>query len=143
MHNGPVSEKWHEEELHTAVDMNVVNDRILAMMAAAGFADKDLFGMRLALEEATVNALKHGNSGDSGKSVYVRFRITAQQAMIEIEDQGPGFIPEDIPDPLAPENLERPSGRGLFLMRYYMTWVKYNERGNCVCLCKERNPNDA
>ncbi len=55
-----------------------------------------------------------------------------------IEDQGRGFQPEEVPDPFAPENLERPSGRGLVLMRNYMTSVRYNAAGNRVTMCRQR-----
>ena len=50
-----------------------------------------------------------------------------------------GFDPDGVPDPLAPGNLERPGGRGIFLMRHYMSWVQYNEIGNCVVMCKARS----
>jgi anti-sigma regulatory factor (Ser/Thr protein kinase) len=55
-----------------------------------------------------------------------------------VEDEGPGFDPALVPDPLGPENLERPSGRGLLIMRTYLSGVCHNERGNTICLCKHR-----
>ena len=106
---------------------------------AAGYPEKDVFAVRLALDEAIVNGIKHGNRGDPGKAVHVRYRIAPESLWVEVEDQGEGFDPKQVPDPLAPENLERCSGRGLFLMRAYMTWVRYNERGNCVTLCRYRS----
>src|SRR5437764_13285715 len=87
------------------------------------YEDKEIFGIRLALEEALVNAIKHGNQMDRGKKVYVRYRILADRIDIGVADEGGGFNPEEIPDPLADENLERPSGRGLFLIRHYMSDV--------------------
>ena len=57
---------------------------------------------------------------------------------LEVKDEGKGFDPQRVPDPLAPVNLERPGGRGVLLMRHYMTWVRYNRRGNRVMLCKRR-----
>ena len=59
------------------------------------------------------------------------------------EDEGPGFDPHQVPDPLAPENLEKSSGRGLLLMRTYMTWIRYNECGNQVTLCKQRSSEES
>ena len=59
--------------------------------------------------------------------------------MIEVEDEGRGFDPSHVPDPTLPENLERPNGRGLLLMRRSMTWVRYTGRGNRVTLCKRRS----
>lgn len=108
-------------------------------LEAAGYPEKDIFAVRLSLDEAIVNGIKHGNRGDPGKTVCVRYRLAPESLWVEVEDQGEGFDPKQVPDPLAPENLERCSGRGLFLMRAYMTWVRYNERGNCVTLCKYRS----
>jgi serine/threonine-protein kinase RsbW len=107
-------------------------------MEQFAFPKKDLFGVRLAVEEALVNAVKHGNRGDPAKEARLRFHVNPEFALIEVEDEGAGFDPAQVPDPLAPENLERPSGRGLFLIRKYMTWMRHNERGNCVTMCKHR-----
>ena len=92
----------------------------------------------LALEEALVNAIKHGNRMDSAKTVTVRYAVGAKRIVIEIQDQGPGFNPGSVPDPTLPENLENPSGRGLMLMRVYMDDVKHLGCGNCVRMTKSR-----
>jgi serine/threonine-protein kinase RsbW len=113
-------------------------ERFVAELADHGFTEKELFGMRLAVEEAVVNAVKHGNGYDPRKKVRVQYSVTPQQVLVAVEDEGPGFNPEEVPNPLEAENLERPSGRGLFLMRCYMTWVQYNQRGNAVTMCKNR-----
>src|SRR5262249_12611689 len=112
---------------------------VAAALEAEGYPEKDIFSIRLALEEAIVNAVKHGHQDDPSLLVRVSFRVTAGEVLLEVEDQGPGFDPEQVPDPTAPENLERCGGRGLFLMRHYMTWIHYNARGNCVTLCKARS----
>jgi serine/threonine-protein kinase RsbW len=127
---------WVADEVYTLHDMQRCISRILAGMKDAGFTPKEIFGTRLGLEEAFVNAIKHGHKGDTSKRVEVRFQISDRQLLVEIRDQGPGFDPEGLPDPLAPENLERPGGRGVFLIRQYMSWVQFNETGNCVTLCK-------
>jgi serine/threonine-protein kinase RsbW len=119
--------------------MHEVIEAVVTAMADQSFPQKDQFGMRLVLEEALVNALTHGCQGDPTKQVCVRYRVDAQRALAEIEDEGEGFDPQQVPDPLAPENLERPCGRGLLLMRSYATWVRHNRRGNCVTLCKVRS----
>jgi serine/threonine-protein kinase RsbW len=129
---------WHEENVRSIAEVAGLSDRIAALMSRAGFSEKDLFGVRLALEEAVVNGIRHGNGNDPGKSVRVRYQVNAVHVLAEVEDQGPGFNPKAVPDPLAPENLESPSGRGIFLIRHYMTWVKFNDRGNCITFCKER-----
>ncbi len=113
-------------------------DRVVEDLAAAGFTAREGFAVRLALEEAMVNAIKHGHRGDSSKIAQLRYRVTPDCLLAQVEDQGKGFNPDDVPDPLDPENLERPCGRGLLLMRSYMTWVRYDAPGTCVTLCLRR-----
>lgn len=127
---------WYDAEVHTSADIPALAESMSQQMAAAGFTDKDIFCFRLAVEEAIVNGINHGNQADPAKTVHVRYSITRAEAVVEVEDEGPGFNPQEIPDPLAPENIERPSGRGIFLMRFYMSSVKYNGRGNCVTLSR-------
>lgn len=115
-----------------------VQERILALLESSGFSDRDLFGIKLSLEEALVNAIKHGNGMDPEKLVKVQFQIEGGLATIIIEDEGEGFDPEDVPDPTDDDNLEKPSGRGLMLMRAFMTCIEYNDRGNRVTLVKQR-----
>ncbi len=103
----------------------------------AGFGEKALFAIRLALDEALTNAVRHGNASDPTKNVTVEFTPEPHQLVITIEDEGPGFAPEDVPDPTAEENLGRPHGRGVMLMRAYMTDVQFNDRGNRVTLIKQ------
>jgi serine/threonine-protein kinase RsbW len=126
--------------VQTFAEIAPVLDGVLAAMEAAGYSEKDRFSVRLALDEALANGIKHGNQYDRSKWVWLRYRVTAKAVRAEVEDQGPGFDPGEVPDPLAPENLERFSGRGLFLMRAYMTSVRHNQRGNCIVMCKERSP---
>ena len=95
--------------------------------------------MRLALEEALVNAIKHGNGLDPNKEVSVLCQISQDKVRVVIEDQGAGFRPQDVPDPTEDENLEKPGGRGIMLMRAFLSVVEYNERGNRVILEKHRN----
>ena len=86
----------------------------------------DVFGVMLAMEEALVNAIKHGNQMDPKKTVLVRCSITRDLLIIIlIADQGVGFKPEEVPDPTDDENLERPCGRGVQLMRAFMKEVTY------------------
>jgi serine/threonine-protein kinase RsbW len=114
-------------------------ERVVAAMEAEGYPEQDVFAVRLALEEAVVNALKHGHKNDPGKEVAVRYHVDPERFMAQVEDQGPGFDPDAVPDPLAPENLEKSCGRGLLLMRHYLTWLRHNPRGNSVTLCKHRS----
>ncbi|HEV3145380.1 MAG TPA: ATP-binding protein, partial [Gemmataceae bacterium] len=100
------------------------------------FNEMEIFSIKMALEEAIVNAIKHGNQMDPHKMVRIAYRITKDQFDVMITDEGPGFNPDDVPDPTAPENLERPCGRGLLLMRHYMTHIAYHGCGNVVVMSK-------
>lgn len=130
---------WRWEVIHSLTDLNRFLEAIPREMVNYGYSAKDLFRVHLALEEAIVNAYKHGHQGDWSKAVTVRYCVSADGLVAQVEDQGPGFDPHSVPDPLAPEYLERPSGRGLLLMRSYLSGVCHNEQGNCVCLCKHRS----
>ncbi len=96
----------------------------------------EVFSIKLALEEALVNAIKHGNQMDRGKKVRVHYRASAVFFEVRVTDEGCGFDPGDVPDPTAVENLERTCGRGLMLMRHYMDEVVYNAVGNSVIMSK-------
>jgi serine/threonine-protein kinase RsbW len=111
-------------------------DALLREAQRRGYSESAMFAIKLALEEGLNNAIKHGNAYDPGKVVQVDFDVTPQQASITITDQGEGFDPGAVPDPTADENLERPCGRGIMLMRAYMDKVEYNRRGNQVRLLK-------
>jgi serine/threonine-protein kinase RsbW len=124
--------------VRTAAEAAKVVEQFASELCDAGFTRKEAFGIHLAFEEALVNGVRHGNRGDANKQVYVRYSIRPDQVLLMIEDEGPGFNPDQVPDPLAEANRERPGGRGIFLMRHYMTWVQFNERGNRVTMCKRR-----
>jgi serine/threonine-protein kinase RsbW len=120
-----------------------VQERIVTRLEEIGFPARGIFGVRLALEEALVNAIKHGNGLDPTKEVLVTCQISNDKVRVVIEDQGPGFRLEDVPDPTDDENLEKPGGRGIMLMRAFLSVVEYNERGNRVVLEKHRNDDSA
>ena len=125
----------------------------------------DLTRVGIALDEALVNALYHGNleldsalreDGDafqrlakqrltqqpySQRQLRVEATITQQVAEIMIQDDGSGFDPNSLPDPRDPANLEKVSGRGVLLMRTFMDEVEFNQKGNCVILRKYKNEN--
>jgi serine/threonine-protein kinase RsbW len=113
-----------------------IQDEIEAILQNARASDHEIFSVRLALEEALVNAIKHGNQMDRDKKVRVSYRYQLDRLEVSITDEGPGFDPADVPDPTAVENLDRPCGRGLMLMRYYMTEVQYQGAGNTVSMAK-------
>jgi serine/threonine-protein kinase RsbW len=120
-----------------------VQERIIKLLEELEFPARGIFGVRLALEEALVNAIKHGNGLDPNKQVQVVCQVSSQKVRIVIEDEGNGFRPQDVPDPTEDENLEKPCGRGIMLMRAFLSVVEYNERGNRVVLEKNRNDDGA
>jgi serine/threonine-protein kinase RsbW len=132
------SQDCRRVSVRTVADVGSFIERFLTDLAAAGFSEKEIFAIRLSVEEAVINGLKHGNGGDETKEVRIDYKVTPQEVLVSIEDEGRGFNPDAVPNPLAAENLERPSGRGVFLMRCYMTWVQFNDRGNRVTMCKTR-----
>jgi serine/threonine-protein kinase RsbW len=88
--------------------------------------DKDaLDWVDLAVREALANAIKHGNEQNPTKQVHVDLRVEAEELVIRIEDEGVGFDPTRLGDPLAPENLLRPNGRGIFYMKSFMDQIEY------------------
>jgi serine/threonine-protein kinase RsbW len=116
-----------------------IQDDIETALKECQFEEREIFSIKLALEEALVNAIKHGNQMDRSKNVHISYSVSTERFEIKIADEGKGFDPEDVPDPMAPENLERPCGRGLLLMRHYMTEVVYHPPGNRLSMSKVRS----
>ena len=97
------------------------------------------FNVRVALCEALANAMLYGNRGDRSKTVDLRARYGPFAIEIHVTDEGAGFDPAGVPDPTLPENLERPDGRGVFLIRCLMDEVRFNDKGNSVCMMLRRS----
>ncbi|MDY0168655.1 MAG: ATP-binding protein [Thermoguttaceae bacterium] len=115
-----------------------IQEELLREMEAAGWSRHDRFSVRLAMEEAVVNAIAHGNHYDTAKLVRVRCWLGPDLVRIEVHDEGSGFDPACVPDPTDPERLQCPCGRGLMLMRHFMTRVEHTHSGNTVVLEKRR-----
>jgi serine/threonine-protein kinase RsbW len=108
----------------------------------AGFDDEDLHKIGMAVHESVINAIWHGNKNDASKRVWVRFQIHPDRVEIHIRDQGSGFEPGRIPDPLESENLLKSSGRGIFLIRSFVDEFRVENLkglGTEVILVKRRN----
>ena len=112
---------------------------VLEQLEKNGWGDKDIFGVHMAMEEAVMNAIKHGNKRDPSKSVRVQITLTGSQFYACVTDQGEGFDPQSVPDPTLDENLEKACGRGLMLMTNFVDVVKYNELGNSVELTRKKS----
>lgn len=108
-------------------------ERVLDEAEQLGYGNSAVFAVRLAIEEAITNAFEHGHNGlSSTLTIRVEYRVSPESIEIAIEDQGPGFVPEQLPDPTLLENLSKPSGRGVMLMKAYMSEVHFNSKGNRV-----------
>jgi serine/threonine-protein kinase RsbW len=104
------------------------------------WSEHDLFCVHLAVEEALINAVKHGNRQDATKRIRVVSELSRDLLRIEISDEGRGFDPALLPDPTDPARLESPSGRGIMLMQNFMSRVEYLDGGARVVLEKRRTP---
>jgi serine/threonine-protein kinase RsbW len=123
---------WTEEIADLLTD-------VIGAMAEVGYGARDTFAVRLALEEAVTNAVKHGHANEPSKRARIGWVVSASAVTLVVEDDGAGFDPERVPDPCLPENQERPGGRGVFLMRSYMSWLRFNDAGNRVVMCRYRS----
>src|SRR5437868_2856577 len=86
-------EGWQQRTIHSYEEIEPVLKDILEELQSAGYSRKEIFGVRLALEEAIVNAIKHGHGGDQTKEVRVRYQVTRAGVLAEVEDEGTGFDP--------------------------------------------------
>jgi len=131
---------WTHETVipsHQEASRQVVRE-ILDRLQKDEWIEQEIFAIHLSLEEAMVNAIKHGNGYDTRKTVHVVYRISKERFQIEITDEGDGFDPDGVPDPTNDNHLNALSGRGVHLIRSYMSEVKYNEIGNSVMMEKLR-----
>jgi serine/threonine-protein kinase RsbW len=114
-------------------------ERLLAALESNGWEGRELFHVQLAVEEALINAITHGNKLANDKVVEIEFRVHPLSTFIRIKDQGEGFCPDEVPDPRNDELLECTNGRGVMLIREMMSDVIYNESGNQVIMVKNRS----
>ncbi len=105
--------------------------------------EKDVFGIHMALEEALMNAIKHGNANDTTKRIQVLIQIRENSLHSRITDQGSGFDPTKVPDPCDDRNIRKSSGRGLALIKHLVDRVSYNETGNTVEFTKRKSVESA
>ena len=119
--------------------LDVVQTVVTHLATLVGFGEDAIHYMSVAVRESVVNAIKHGNGLDAEKRVDLRFEIADKSLAVSILDQGRGFDPSSIPDPLAQENLLKVDGRGIFFMKSFMDEVAYSfppEGGTLVRMLK-------
>lgn len=127
-------------------NIEVAERALVDLCHRAGCAEDEEYWLVTALREAVANAVRHGNQQDPGRVVKITYEIVNSTVTIRVEDEGEGFDPEDIPDPTDPENLLRPSGRGIFYMRQFMNRVDFDPTpagGTAVVMVKELASNDS
>ena len=110
-------------------------------VSRSGITEDAAFGIDMAVREAVTNAVLHGNHEDKNKTVDVTLKSSPDAVEISVHDQGPGFNPEEVPDPTADENILKASGRGIFFMRSFMdevNWLIRPEGGTTVRMVKRR-----
>ncbi len=107
-------------------NIEIAERALVDLCGQAGFSGDDCYWLVTALREATANAIRHGNRQDPERSVLVDLGIRDDEVTIRVEDEGEGFDLEAIPDPTDPDYLLRPSGRGIFYMRQFMTRVEFS-----------------
>lgn len=140
-----IDKKEEIQELHEHIEfevpsaislMHIILEYLMKRVEKLGVIKSEQSNLFVALDEAFVNAVKHGNKFDVGKLVRVTAEVSKQEARFTIEDEGEGFDVNAIPDPLDPENLFKTSGRGVLFIYNIMDEVKYNERGNRLTMIK-------
>lgn len=122
-------------EIASRLEMLEMVQAVLGQVGALlAFDDDALHYMSVAVREAVVNAIKHGNHMDDARRVAIDFLVHPRALEIKVRDEGTGFDPQSVPDPVAPENLLKSGGRGIFFMRSFMDEVSYSfpARGGTV-----------
>jgi serine/threonine-protein kinase RsbW len=136
------SQLWTwSKECSFSSDMQIAHvliEQIMEQICSNGWTNKDEFAVNMALEEALINAVQHGNGSDPAKQVHFVCRLNGQRIYVRIEDEGAGFDPSAIPDPTDPEHIMVASGRGILLIKSFVTQVSWNEKGNILEFEKER-----
>jgi serine/threonine-protein kinase RsbW len=145
-HNGfsqkdrPFAGQWYfrEDHLHCVSQIRSKLRRLTAELVLRGYHYLDIFSIRWSVAEALLNAIQHGHRGDKSKTVRFNYLIADDYVLAEIIDEGSGFNPDQVPNPFGLELNERPAKKGLYMMRLFMSWVRFDGRGNRVTLCKLR-----
>jgi serine/threonine-protein kinase RsbW len=128
----------------TLESVNKAEEMADRISAQAGFDEDTRSGISMAVREGMINAVLHGNAYDPAKRVNLTMEQSGQQLIFTITEEGKGFVPDEVPDPLAPENLLKESGRGIFLMRAFMDEVRFRKLnpGTEIILIKRLQGND-
>jgi serine/threonine-protein kinase RsbW len=130
-------------DLHSTRDsINRVTDLVAGAFNELGLNEDAIFDIKLAIQEAVVNAVEHGNGSDPRKMIHVSCDANDDSVILVVRDEGDGFDLNSVPDPTLPENILREHGRGIFLMKSLCDEVRYNPLGNEVTIAKRFHRRD-
>jgi len=136
----PASRKHTDEVGHAVVnaeaDIEPVVTVIVNAMNEYGFSVERCLSMQMVISELCINAVRHGNCSDPSKKVIVTYILSLQKLRVAIQDEGAGYNPAAVPDPTLPENIHKPSGRGLYTAVHYSDECNVIKPGNCVEVIK-------
>jgi serine/threonine-protein kinase RsbW len=136
------------QQVHLAIasrleNIELVQIAVEASLGQLALSEDTSHWIGIAVREAVANAIKHGNQNDPDKRVEIDFGIEGDTVVVRVTDEGEGFDPRTLPDPLSPDNLLRPNGRGIFFMRKFMDDIEYTfgpQGGTVVTLRKKLSP---
>ncbi len=129
------SSSHQQLELPSAIEGIHIMEKLIETICSTYKLSEDHYGnILVGVTEAVNNAIYHGNKSDPNKKVHVGFETTPQSITFSVTDEGPGFDFNNLPDPTDPENLEKPSGRGIFLMKHLADTVTFTDNGRSVSL---------
>jgi anti-sigma regulatory factor (Ser/Thr protein kinase) len=126
-------------QAHTSAEMRQIVLELGDSLRGLGYAQVDILATSLALVEVMANAFRHGNKGDPNKLIQLRYLVTPDEVLLEVEFVGSRFDPARVPRPPAECSMSRWPTRGLFLARAYASWLSFNARGNLVTICRHRS----
>lgn len=134
-----------EPKVHLEIGSRLENVELVQIAVEASLqqlevAEEESNQIGTAVREAVANAIKHGNNSDASKQVSVDFELQGNEVVIEVKDEGVGFDPERVPNPLEPENLLKPDGRGILLIKEFMDRVEYDfqrEHGTALIMRRQ------
>lgn len=133
--NTPTKMQTQQLELDSASESIHIVEKLIDTICSNYKVNEDHYGnILVAVTEAVNNAIYHGNKAKPGKKIFVTFASSSKSILFKVRDEGEGFDFKHLPDPTDPKNLEKPTGRGVFLMHHLADDVKYSEKGRCVSL---------
>jgi len=131
--------KFRERLVRTLAEIAPALRGVTAEMIVHGYSYMDVFSVRWSLREAILNGIQHGHRGDPSKTVRLNYLVSPDYLLAEVIDEGAGFDCLAVPNPFATDRPDPRAKKGLFFMRLFMSWIRFEGRGNRLTLCKMRS----